>query len=476
MLSISIEFLHGTFRGDPSGAANTGRLAHGEWPPSPARLFAALVAADGTRHECRVTDGSELEWLEGLVPPVIHACSLHHHQPLEPRYVVETRSGPSKSNHQEYVGRSGAMVRPGVRVSCPNPNVAYLWDADVPNDSILGALRRRAARVGYLGTSDSPVRLRVSTTAHQLKTGVFTPDPHGDEVINVTRRGDVEVLDRLFDAWREHGAAIGRAQFLALNHGQRYRSPAQPRQQDAGSVVAWLRLRKPVSGRRVTALTALFKAAVLSKHQQRYGEPDRVLHGHGFEGSGYEIARYLALPNVGDRWSRGLIHGLALWLPPGVDPIVRRRARDTALAIDRLIGPGADVGVTVASDDDGATTKASRWCRPSRTWATAFPAIHERRRKLDLEELARWCRHAGLPRPIGFRSALTRLVPGAIDLAPVEVNRPGRPGLPYSHVEIRFAEPVPGPVVIGSGRQRGLGLCVQVDGNAPQRTTERDAK
>ena len=35
--------------------------------------------------------------------------------------------------------------------------------------------------------------------------------------------------------------------------------------------------------------------------------------------------------------------------------------------------------------------------------------------------------------------------------------------LPYSHVELRFAQAISGPVVIGSGRQRGFGLCVPVD-------------
>ncbi len=55
MLAVSVEFLHGTFRGDPDGTANTGRLTWGEWPPAPFRLFAALVAADGTRERCTVT-------------------------------------------------------------------------------------------------------------------------------------------------------------------------------------------------------------------------------------------------------------------------------------------------------------------------------------------------------------------------------------------------------------------------------------
>ena len=80
----------------------------------------------------------------------------------------------------------------------------------------------------------------------------------------------------------------------------------------------------------------------------------------------------------------------------------------------------------------------NRWLRPSSGWATAVPAIHERRHRLDLAEVTRWCEHAGFPAPIDLRSAHTPLVPGALDLAPVEVNRPGRPPLPYSHVELWF--------------------------------------
>lgn len=103
-----------------------------------------------------------------------------------------------------------------------------------------------------------------------------------------------------------------------------------------------------------------------------------------------------------------------------------------------------------------------RWTREARRWITAFPAVHERRVPLNLEEVSRWCTHAGLPRPVAFRSSRSPLVPGGVDLAPVEVNRPGRPGFRYSHIELRFGNLVKGPVVIGAARQRGLGLCTHV--------------
>ena len=465
MLAITVELLQGTYRADPDGTANTASLTRGEWPPAPSRLLAALVAADGTQDRCRVTDGSELEWFERLPPPDIHAHAQPWHQVLQPRYVVFHKGNAEQSTHQEYVGRRGMQVRPGVRVSPRHPCVTYEWDAEVP-PRMADALRRRAARVGYLGTADSPVRLRVRAAMAEVEKAedLFQPDTGGTLEINVPAVGDVRILDALYGQWVNHGARVARAQFPALRHQVRYRSPVTPATDDTGMVVAWLRLGAPISGRRITPITTLFKQAVLSRHQAIHGEPPSLLHGHGFKGSGYELARFLALPDVGFRRSRGRIHGLALWLPTGCDTVMRQRIRDAAYAVRRLTGRGIDV--TVVPYDTEMRPRAanpSRWTAPARRWITAFPALHERRSRLDLQEVSRWCKHAGLPAPVRFRSTRSPLVHGAVDLAPVEVNRPGRMGLPYSHVALWFAEPVRGPVVIGAGRQRGLGLCVPVE-------------
>ena len=465
--AISVEFLHGSFRGDPDGAANTGLTSRGEWPPAPFRLFAAFVAADGTGERCRVTDGSELAWLERLPPPTVQGSpeSLLWRQSLEARYVVEHKGSAAKSTSQEYVARKSALVRPGVRVTPRNPKVVYVWDAD-PEPSLLQGLRRRAARIGYLGAADSPVRVRAMRgPLASSAEDAYVPDPVGDLGSTVPAPGDLLLLDRMYAAWVERGPVVGRAQFPALRHEVIYRSPCLAPAIESGVVVAWLRLAQAVPGRRITTITELFKAAVLSMYEDLYGEPPAVLHGHGFRRRGYDLARFLALPDVGFRWSRGRIHGLSLWLPPGTPPRENSRARDAVLAIRRLVGPGVDVAVVPRdSIDRVAAANPGRWCASARRWATAFPALHERRGPVNLGEVARWCRHAGLPDPVAARVARGPFVAGGLDLAPVEVNRAGRPALPYSHVELLFAEPVRGPVVIGAGRQRGLGLCVPVTG------------
>ena len=122
------------------------------------------------------------------------------------------------------------------------------------------------------------------------------PDPAGTVAICVPEQGDLQVLDTMYQAWTEHGANIARTQFGALRHQVSYRSPGPAPRQDLGTVVAWLRLEDAVSGRRVSVVTDLFKKAVLSRHQDIHGEPPPVLHGHGFRGKGFDLARFLACP------------------------------------------------------------------------------------------------------------------------------------------------------------------------------------
>ena len=465
-LTIEVEFLHGTFRADPDGLAHTGRMTRGEWPPSPSRLFAALIAADGTGKRSRVTDGSELEFLEQLDPPVIQADPSPLHQELQTRYVVRQQGKAEKGTHQEYVARAGVPVRPGVRVCPRNPNVAYIYAAEVPSQT-LEALSRRAARVGYLGAADSPVRVRVSTRKPDTfaPDHGFVPDPEGDVRISVPQAGHLRVWDSLYKAWCERGVDVARSHYPALRYQVTYRSPGAAIDEiDCGFVAVWLRLRSSVSGRRVAALTSLFKKAVLARYDRIHGEPPAVLHGHGHARRGYELARYLALPDAGFPRSRGRIHGLALWLPPGCEPEIVQHVRTATGSIRQLRGAGLDVDVHLWDGEERPrAARPDRWEEESsRRWATAFPAIHERYGPLTLAEVARWCAHAGLPQPVAFRSDRHPLVHGGVDLTPAEVDRPSRPSRPYSHIELVFGEQISGPVVIGAGRQRGFGLCVPV--------------
>lgn len=476
MLVATVEFLLGTFRADPDGTAHTGRLERGEWPPAPSRLFDALVAADGTRDRCRHTDGTELEFLENAGSPLIDAVPEVHHEPLLPRFVASWGHMFFRDNktreiqvHQEYVGRKGGEVRPGVRLSPKSRIVRYMWDADV-SEAHLQSLRMRAARIGYLGCSDSPVRVRIEVTQDEVRpedTRVFAPDPSGPVPIGVPSPGRLTALDAAFDEWFVDGRSrsVGRYQFPSLVTKVRYRPPrSMVGARASGRIVASLILRPAVSGRRVSAVAEAFKAAVLDRYPAGRGELPAVLHGHGFEKTGYDLARFLPLPDVGHAHASGRIHGVALWLPSEVDDEVVAVARDVVRSIAELKGRGLRVRAEAWNRQRRPhAARPHRWRGPSRRWVTVFPAVHERHVTLTLDEIRRWCDHAGIPEPAEFRHSRAPLIAGGVSLVPSEVHRRGRMGRPYCHVELAFPEPMAGPIVIGSGRQRGLGLCAPVD-------------
>lgn len=475
MLAITAELLHGTYRADPEGLANTGHLERGEWPPSPLRLLAALVAADGTGRDCRHTDGRELSFLEGCEPPTIYASAPDRvwHQRLQPRYVAKAQpgfardkpTGPEIARHAEYVGRKGAKIRPGVRVAPASPHIVYVWNVEAPPD-VLRGLVTRAARVGYLGCADSPVKLTVSTALPVDVPAPFVPDDSGTVPVAVPRPGSVLAMVAHYERWRKMGPSLHRSQATSLRNFVRYRPPGTTAATapELEPLILWMVLEPAVSGRRVASVTAAFKAAVLDHYQRHVGDPPPVLHGHGFGSEDYELARYLALPDVGAERSRGRIHGLALWLPPESADSLLEPCRVALRSLRVLVGPGFSATCRLwAGEKRPWASTPRRWQGPSRRWATAFPAVYERRkRQLDLETVATWCAHAGLPVPTAFRASRAPLLRGGVDLVPAEVNRPGREAKPYSHLELLFDQPVRGPVVIGGARQRGLGLCAPI--------------
>jgi CRISPR-associated protein Csb2 len=386
------------------------------------------------------------------------------------RYVVV--DGTKEGTVQDYPARTSRSVRPGLRLAPRDSEVVYIWEDLVLSDSAVQGIAARASRVGYLGCADSPVSIRVETS-HPNGNGMTTAwvsDPSGTESLPVPFEGLLEVLDIAYERFTS-GELVRRSWFASRR--ARYRPPGEAGSDpgiDAAPTVVWLRLEPPVPGRKVVAVTETLRAAVLAKYE-RYvagsaeGVP-QILHGHGFDGAGYQHACWLALPDVGYPRSKGRIHGAAIWLPPGTPAAVIEGVRTSLRHVQDLVRPGYFRASLRSHSGERKPLAASpdRWVGPSSVWTTAFPVVHERWQAggPDLASVARWCSNAGLPEPIAFRSATVPLQPGAVSLMAHETHRKGKEFRPYSHVEVSFDEPVAGPVVIGRSRQFGLGLMAPV--------------
>jgi len=483
MLTISAELLHGTLRatgfddisitGD--GASRDGSGLRGEWPPSPARVFSALVAADGTGPRRHVTGGAELRILEQAPAPRILASPLEAvlRSRLRDRFVVVDRAyidntARSTASVQEYVGRTATALHTGTRMAPACRTVSYAWDDLVVDDAALRALALRAARVGYLGCADSPVRLSVGTLAPPEDHDWWVPSDDGTVVLPVPYEGFLRSLDASFGAFVD-GTAVRRA--WVPNRYVRYRPPGTASDETARPVVLWVRFERPVSGRRLRDVTEALRLAVLERYTKDIaGSPERVpnvLSGHGYEGSGYQHAQFLALPDVGHPHARGTLHGGAVMLPSGTPPEVVEGVRSCLWRTQVLARSGTfETRVRpYAGEVRPLAAAPGRWEGPARRWVSATPVVHERfqRQGLTVEEVARWCEHSGVAaRPLGFRISEVPLGDGALSLSPTEVYRVGKRRPPYSHLAVSFDRVVTGPVVLGGARQFGFGLMYPV--------------
>ena len=458
MLTITVTFLHGWLRaGAASDVRVTGQTDAGEWPPSPARLFSAFVAADGTRDRCQVTDGAELSLLEAASPPSILASPPERvaRTALAGRFVVQDRTDTRGRSVQEYLARNATLVHPGTRLAPCDPTVVYRYDELDPSDEMLHALRLRAARIGYLGAADAPAHVTVSRQMPASSAPAWTPNDAGATVVAVPFPGLVDILDDAFDRFSD-GQPLERS-WLPQRHA-RYRSPSEPAPAPPAPETLWLRFDKPVAGHLALRVTETLRAAVLAHHPEGEQAPS-VVHGHGMSGRAWEQVRYLPLVELGHAFAKGRIHGAAVWAPPTATAEERAGVRTSVLAVRRLTSQGVfDVEVNL---HDGQSRRwaanPARWQGPASRWVSATPVVHERHGTPTDDEIGRWCAHAGLPEPVRWRTSRHPLATGAVDLRPSEVRRRyGRS--PYSHLALEFAEPVTGPVAVGRGRQFGLGL------------------
>jgi len=383
--------------------------------------------------------------------------------------------------------------------------VSVVWpEADV-DDAFLGAMNRIASRVVRLGHSSSFVAVRATGVAgtwaapDDEQRVVWKPDPRGDEVLRVPLPGQRRALDAAFA--RHGGDLPGRV--MPARHVW-YRQATEADQvgstvRTGGRWIAYHLLSKELPPASAAVAVAGAVRDALLEHAG--SPPASVLTGR--DGDAVLQAPHLAilpLPFVGHRHADGAIHGFALSLPSDAsqaddhallaalgrweaanddDPVIELVYGDLRLTAERVVDTATSL----------KTLRRARWAKtrrgPARSWATATPIAldgecaplnHPKasvRRKAH-RTAAKLVRKAILyaVRPPKGRSLtaehidLTLVfdtpVPGGAHLGDVPTyRRPGHPRprrLVHALFELPF--PVRGPMILGSGRHFGLGLCV----------------
>ncbi len=463
MISFTVELLHGTIRaGTGVGQSGTSTQESAEWPPSPARLFSALVAGGGTGENNRIgTDDSELRILESAEPPLVAASPITQIErtQLHDRFVLDDRR--ANSTVQNYPARQATLTRPGIRVASKSRFISYVWPELSVEEHTYRALRKRAARISYFGCADSPVRVELDRRVGRDERTLWSPSPtRSTYTLSVPYPGYLNALDGHFDQFQRglspRGKDLRRKTIF-------YKTDEESKHPQLEAV--WFEFKRPVPAGFTLRISEALAKATASLYTKMFGsDAPPVIVGHGLA-EGEQRAKFIPLLNVGYERSTGDIHGAAVVLPKGVEPAEAKQIQSCLEALRELKIAGVG-SLAVRPWRPNAkqpwAVNPKRWQQTARVWATATPAIHERfgDDKNMGAAIARWCHHAGLPQPVTARWGNVPFVSGGASLRPHQVRRKSFKDHRFSHVEIEFASEISGPIAIGKGRNYGLGLLI----------------
>lgn len=559
MLAIEIELLTGRYA---ATAHNDRRYA--EWPPHPARLFSALVAALHDNDAADKHERDALLWLEkqGAPSMLVDLESNIGRRHVQDVYVpvndvtlgedtesFETQAQHATDNAIEKVARAEAKLNAEQSKTSPDstkmakaekalaranaelskktaalakgpstkdlktaialmperrtrqvrtfpvvlpetPIFAFLWqDADVTEHR--EALERLCARVTRLGHSSSLVRCNI---VDRDISPTLIPGDNGDITLRVIGAGQLERLEDDF-AHRRHD---GDENYTLPSRPQRY----QPVSDVINSITHtesvfstdWIIFERvggsrPVSSRSTDIARAL-RGALFEQHGDKTLPATISGHTDNRPTKQPHVA-FVPLPFVGHEHANGAVMGCALVLP-------RQLPRDDRETLFRLIAKwekeranergiltlagGTLPPFKVRRVEVSAKTalKPQRWCRISTRFITATPIALDKNpgnlrsnrdgtaHKAALEaqqSISDACLRIVGIRPTSVEVSLAPLLPGAQhvrDFLPWP-GRPGRMPRVRVHADIRFQEPVRGPLLLGAGRYFGLGLCLPVE-------------
>ncbi|MDD5035944.1 MAG: type I-U CRISPR-associated protein Csb2 [Methylococcaceae bacterium] len=423
-LSISIEFLIGAaYLSDPYNSMQA------EWPPAPARLYAALIAAANEFHLGEAVLQA-VRTLEGTAPSmtVPDADRYPTHSPMVPN--AHSPSYPFIPT--EYSAQIAHEI-------VPYGQLVYHWP--VPGDAVQGIM----TAVGHLyrlGRGESLV-IGSILPADAAPAPNWIPDSRGDQSVRVSQPGRYETLERDFQA--------GRATALPDLH-TRYRKldlePPGPWPAPWGELLA-LRVGAPVDMRHTAWLADALRRAVLAAlgddaHPQVHGH-ERQMH-----------VAWAALPNVAHPHADGRLIGVGVWLPKDIDAEAEHQLRKVLLDVREISCGGRRIPVGVPRSHQAALAYGT-WARPATVWATATPVVLDY--KAGDADRSRAVKTAlirsGYPKPAQvIHSAVCSLI-GGVRAGEIRARRSANPRI---HALVEFAEPVSGPVLCGAERYFCLGL------------------
>jgi CRISPR-associated protein Csb2 len=471
-LRVTVRFLQPYYHG-------RGEDGRPEWPPSPLRLFQALVASGLGREiieRRRDEAAAALRFLEDLSPPEIIAPPAVAMTPY--RLFVPDNIGDRVAKSWA-AGRDAELAEyrteKDVRsVRLGGEAVHYVFRAADAADVHLPVIRRMARSLTHLGWGIDMVAGDAEIASGELDGEAWLPGRLGGTSLRLPIAGTLEALVR------KHGEFLRRLEgdtFRPVSPLTTFDTQPYARATDVEPrAFAAYRLLDPMTGdplwldptRRSRDVAAWTRHAVGELAASwPYGSADALVHGHGGPSETGHRFSYLPLPTLNPRLRR--IEGIRRVL------VVASRGLEPPLQwIRKRLGGHElrwhDKIVAVLEPLPAEDWVLKQYVGVSTTWVTVAPVVlpgHDDRSERKAEALLRKAFvQAGFERAVV--DAITQLEWRKVgfESGTAHADRylcPDKVRGPMFHVRVRFGSPVSGPISIGSGRHRGLGVFVTSD-------------
>jgi CRISPR-associated protein Csb2 len=488
---ISFTFHDTRFHGQRDGGAP-------EWPPSPLRVYQAIVAACSARASLDQARGALL-WFERQSEPIIIAPAAF--VPLPYRIAVPNNDldVPARcwARGQEAPQNKHPHNLKSLKTICPvhfdgGDTVHYLYPLGLPvpaeEAKHMKALAALAPSITHLGWGIDLVAAHASVIddaeAAKIRGTRWKPALHSSTRLRVPRAGVLDALMERHDAFlhriSEDGYTpvpplsgfgvvayedldqINRRPFAAFDllpvDGADYRPRKSFRQEDAVHVAAMLR-------------HAAWNAANKDLGDWRTEKwAQQFVAGHGPHSAVESFPRfsYIPLPTIGHSHADGMIRRVLMAETAGGD------GRSADWAAQRLGGlalqderGGAQVAFVKSAEIDGDTVFRA-YCGHADRWQTItpvlFPGFDGNSPSKRLKLLLRCFDQTGIPRQFIADLDIQKSPWLAASAQTRAFKRSDRlKHLPAYHVRLYFKRPIDGPLVIGAGRHRGLGVFAAWD-------------
>lgn len=475
-LCITVRWLEGRYHGLIS------RDGPPEWPPSPFRLFQALVAGVARRGGLDGPVGNSLKWLASK-PPLIIAPRSRPGQ-ITTRFVPNNDSDEVLDRQRRLTGKTS---RPTIMLD--QPEVHYLWPAiqDCPEPELKEAARSLFCLGWGVDMAYADGQSLNDEQIGELNGVRWHPRPstlRDNGLLRIPKEGSME------DLCRAHESAINRIQ-----HGKPLRTVYKPEVFDR---IVYASAERPL-GRPCVVFdlrttrddiyryqhARLVCIAGMTRHaakeaMEKYPPEDVVdtgawlesfVAGHRRDGvESQERFSYLPLPSIGHQHADAMIRRVMIAAPFGYDAHLAHLAEQ--LDGVQLEPENGSSGPVLNRTQGDSVTR--HYIGQSSVWASVTPVIlpgHDDHKPTKTVKLIkRALLQSGIEDNCEFTWGAIPNFPHCLtahkyrpDGRLVGYQRPKYlDGLTAVHVRITFGHAVAGPLFVGPGRHCGLGVLAAV--------------